>query len=186
MSRTSVCPWQHGAAFTAAPRKLLHHPQRMLGKYISKNMTVMDVGCGMGYFTVPMAQMAGTNGTVIAVDLQPQMLAGMLKNAGNMSVEKNIISVNCRGDSLCIKNWEGTVDFALVFMMLHEVVDQLRIIRELYAALSADGKLLFAEPIIHVKRAEFKQSLQTLQRAGFYVLDTPFIPICRAAVLGKR
>jgi len=186
MSRTSVCPWQAGSALNMAPRKLFHNPHRMLGKYISQEMTVMDVGCGMGYFTFPMALMAGTKGKVIAVDLQQEMLAGMQKNADDAGVGNNIIPVNCSGASLCIENRAGIIDFALVFMMLHEVPDQPGIIRELYAALSPKGKLLFAEPIIHVKRAEFDQSLKVMQHTGFHVLDTPSIPICRAAVLAKR
>lgn len=185
MSRTTVCPWQAGAALNIAPRKLLHNPRRMFGKYISENMTAVDVGCGMGYFTIPLAQMVGKNGKVIAVDLQPEMLGGMQKNAAHAQVGNHIIPVNCSGDSLCIEAWKGMVDFALIFMMLHEVPDQPRLIRELHTALSSTGILLFAEPVIHVKRAEFEQSMQTIQRAGFHVLDTPAIPICRAAVLKK-
>lgn len=186
MNRNTVCPWQAGHTLNIAPRRLLHNPQRMLGKYISQSMTVIDVGCGMGYFTIPMAQMVGEYGEVVAVDLQPEMLAGMLDNADNCRVGKIVTPVKCNKDSLGIENWEGKIDFALVFMMLHEVPDQQRVIRELYTALSQDGILLFAEPIIHVKQAEFMRSLQTIKREGFDVLDTPSIPICRAVVLRKR
>ena len=35
---------------------------------------VLESGCGMGYFTLPMAEMIGPLGKVIAADLQPKML----------------------------------------------------------------------------------------------------------------
>jgi ubiquinone/menaquinone biosynthesis C-methylase UbiE len=37
-------------------------------------MTVLDFGCGPGFFTLPMAQMVGASGHVMAVDLQAEML----------------------------------------------------------------------------------------------------------------
>jgi ubiquinone/menaquinone biosynthesis C-methylase UbiE len=33
-------------------------------------MTVADLGCGPGFFTIEMAKMVGNNGKVTAVDLQ--------------------------------------------------------------------------------------------------------------------
>jgi ubiquinone/menaquinone biosynthesis C-methylase UbiE len=37
-------------------------------------MTVLDLGCGPGFFSIAMAQMTGASGRVIAVDLQSGML----------------------------------------------------------------------------------------------------------------
>lgn len=79
---SGVCPWQAGAMLTTPLRKLFHNPQRILQTHLSAGMSAMDVGCGMGYFTIPMSRITGVNGQVIAVDLQPQMLDGLLKNAG--------------------------------------------------------------------------------------------------------
>ena len=36
---------------------------------------VADVGCGPGYFTLPIAKAVGPTGKVWAVDIEPQMLA---------------------------------------------------------------------------------------------------------------
>ncbi|MFC1971060.1 class I SAM-dependent methyltransferase [Chloroflexota bacterium] len=41
--------------------------------------TVLDVGPGMGYFTIPLAKLVGDTGKVIAADLQQKMLDGILK-----------------------------------------------------------------------------------------------------------
>jgi cyclopropane fatty-acyl-phospholipid synthase-like methyltransferase len=38
----------------------------MLGPYVKPGMTVLDVGCGMGFFSIGMARMVGDEGRVIA------------------------------------------------------------------------------------------------------------------------
>ena len=45
---------------------------------------------------------------------------------------------------------DAQADFALAFMMVHEVPDQRRLLGEIQACLKPDGKLLVAEPKIHV------------------------------------
>ncbi len=79
----------------------------------------------------------------------------------------------------------GSVDFALLFMMLHEVPDRERLVTEVHAALKPGGKLLFAEPAIHVSRKSFDRSLRIMRETGFKVAGTPKITICRAALLEK-
>src|SRR4051812_16795043 len=63
--------------------KALDHPLRMkyrdpvetLGPFgIAPGMTVLDLGCGTGTFTVEIARMVGENGIVHAVDLQPPLI----------------------------------------------------------------------------------------------------------------
>jgi 2-polyprenyl-3-methyl-5-hydroxy-6-metoxy-1,4-benzoquinol methylase len=65
-----VCPWWLAYTFDNPIRKLFHKPQKMLSLYVKEGMSVMDVGCGMGFFSIGMARMVGDNGNVIAVDLQ--------------------------------------------------------------------------------------------------------------------
>jgi len=42
---------------------------------ITPGMTVIDLCCGNGYFTVPLASLVGTPGRVVAIDLDADMLA---------------------------------------------------------------------------------------------------------------
>ncbi|MCL2880864.1 MAG: class I SAM-dependent methyltransferase [Treponema sp.] len=176
-----VCPWQAGPVLMASRRMVFHNPKRILSPYVNEGMIAMDIGCGMGYFTLPMSVMAGKNGKVIAVDLQAKMLEGLQKYAGKADAQ-TIVTHQCSQDALHIEQWNGTVDFALVFWMLHEVPDPQRLIRELHAAMSSKGKLLFAEPKMHVSAAAFQKSKQLMQNSGFIEIDAPKITMSRAVL----
>jgi ubiquinone/menaquinone biosynthesis C-methylase UbiE len=185
MKHDDLCPWQAGPVLASPLRKLLHNPSRMLAPYLSKGMTAVDIGSGMGFFTLPMCALAGETGRVIAVDLQREMLSGLRRKAAKAGVT-NLRLLQCAQNSLQIQKLTGKADFALLFWMLHEVPDPERLIRELRAALSATGRLLFAEPKAHVSAAAFEKSLTMILNCGFAVAETPKIAVSRAVVLGKK
>ncbi len=74
MAHHHICPWWYAYTFDNPLRHLFHKPERMLAGYVKPGMTVMDIGCGMGFFSIGMARMVGEEGAVISVDLQQQML----------------------------------------------------------------------------------------------------------------
>ena len=184
MEKHHICPWKAGSILTSALRKPIHNPRRIVQPYLSAGMTAMDIGCGMGYFTLPMADIAGKKGKVIAVDLQPEMLAGLQRNAKAAGIG-NITPHQCGYDSLNIGQWNQSVDFALIFMMLHEVPDAQRLIREVYEAMAPGGQLLFSEPVVHVGREKFRNSVSMIRSVGFQMVSSPKIHICRSAVWRK-
>ncbi|MBU4143260.1 hypothetical protein KJ590_04695, partial [Patescibacteria group bacterium] len=47
-----VCPWWLCYSFDNPLRRLFHDPERLLGPYVKTGMTAVDIGCGMGYFTI--------------------------------------------------------------------------------------------------------------------------------------
>jgi 2-polyprenyl-3-methyl-5-hydroxy-6-metoxy-1,4-benzoquinol methylase len=71
-------------------------------------------------------------------------------------------------------------------MMLHEVPDPDRLIREVYGALTPGGKLLFSEPIGHVNNEKFQSSVNMIQKIGFSIVATPKVRICRSTVFQKK
>jgi 2-polyprenyl-3-methyl-5-hydroxy-6-metoxy-1,4-benzoquinol methylase len=94
MKSTRTCPWWLAATFDNPFRRFFHNPAVILGDLVTPGQTVIDLGCGMGYFSLAMAKMVAPDGQVIAVDLQSQMLAG----ARRSSVTDYATSIHPRSD----------------------------------------------------------------------------------------
>lgn len=149
-------------------RRLLFNPGKMLCPYVREGMTVADIGCGPGFFAVPMARLVGSAGRVIAVDLQPAMLDRALRKARKEGMHDRIVLHRCPADSLGLHT---PLDFALCCWMMHEVPSPDHLLAELAALLKPGAPLLLAEPWAHVSRKRFEQTLASAQRAGF--TDSP-------------
>ena len=80
--QSGVCPWWLIRTLDNPLRRLFQNPEEILKDFVRTGDACLDVGCGIGYFTIPMAKLAGPSGNVTAVDLQPQMLAGVERRAG--------------------------------------------------------------------------------------------------------
>jgi ubiquinone/menaquinone biosynthesis C-methylase UbiE len=175
-----VCPWWVAYTFDNPLRKLVHKPQKVLGSYVKEGMTVMDLGCGMGYFSIGMAGLVGSTGKVIAVDLQQKMLNIMIKRARRAGLAGRIIPHLGRADAIAIDE----ADFILAFWMVHEVPDQEKFFKHLKTLLLSEGKILIAEPTMHVTAENFKRSLDIAQSCGLQCIEKPDIRFSHAALLG--
>jgi ubiquinone/menaquinone biosynthesis C-methylase UbiE len=127
-----VCPWWGGFFLDNPLRRLLHNPEKIVGLYVQPGMTVMDVGCGMGLFSIAMAKMVGDQGRVIAIDLQEKMLGVLRRRAERAGVADRIETHKCEQNHLGV---DVQADFALAFMMIHEVPEQRRLLSEIHACL---------------------------------------------------
>ncbi len=146
-------------------------------------MTVIDIGCGMGYFSIGMAKVVGEDGKIISVDIQQKMLDTLTKRAEEAGVAKRITTILCKDNKIGINE---KVDFALTFWMTHETPDELEFLKQVHAILKKSGKLLLAEPKIHVTFAEFKKTVARAQQAGFKLIESPRIDFSHTAVLEKQ
>ncbi len=145
-------------------------------------MAVMDVGCGMGLFSIAMAKMVGDQGRVIAVDLQQKMLDVLWRRANKAGVADRIETHKCEQNRLGV---DSQADFVLAFMMIHEVPDQRRLLGEIHDCLKPGGNLLVAEPKIHVPGKAFQQTVATAGELGLRVVEQPRVHGCRAVVFEK-
>ena len=72
-----VCPWWLGYVLASPLRRWLQDPAAIVAPYVREGMTVLEPGPGMGFFTLELARRVGPKGRVIAVDVQPRMIAGL-------------------------------------------------------------------------------------------------------------
>ena len=105
-------------------RKQQHDPQIILIEAgVTKGMTIVDLGSGPGFFTIPMAQMTGERGLVYAVDSNQAMLDGLKENIAKSEVNPNIIKM-VNSDVCHTGIPEQSVDLVLFANVLHEVEDK--------------------------------------------------------------
>lgn len=180
--RPHVCPWWGGYFIDNRFRRLLHKPERILSAHVQPGMTAMDFGCGMGLFAIPMARLVGSEGRVVAVDLQQKMLDVLRKRAEKAEVADRIETCRCEADSIGVS---GTMDFVLAFYSAHEVPDQQRLLSEIHDCLSPQGTLLVIEPIGHVTASAFRKTLSLAEETGFKLQDRPRVRLSHTALLGK-
>ncbi len=177
-----LCPRWMCFTFDNGLRRLVQNPDQIISPYIRQGDIVLDVGPGIGYFTIPMARLVGDRGCVIAADLQESMLRGISKRALRAGVGKRIVLRHSSVDSL---NVGGTMDFALAFWMVHEVPDLKNFMAQLFDVLKEGGRLLVCEPRLHVSQKQFQKEMEAARLAGFILTDQPSIPLSWAALLSR-
>jgi ubiquinone/menaquinone biosynthesis C-methylase UbiE len=175
-----VCPWWHCFAFDNIFRKVLQDPEKILKPYIQEGSTILDIGCGMGYFTIALARIVGEKGQVIAVDIQKRMLSALERRAKRARLEKRIVLQLNTQDSLRI---DRKADFALAFWMIHEVPDPVRFLEQIKLNLKSGALFLMVEPIIHVNRKMFEETVRLVQEVGFILQGNPHIFLSHSALL---
>jgi len=164
-----VCPWWIGYFLLSPLRKLIEDPKENLGPHVREKMTVLDFGCAMGFFTLPLAELVGPEGKVVALDLQERMIATLQRRARKAGLESRIETVVAA--SAGELNRPGEFDFILTAHVIHEVPDQRILFQELFDLLRPGGRLLAIEPKGHVSAADFDESLKLAEDAGFAVID---------------
>jgi len=179
--RNRVCPVELADSLDGRIRRWWQDPRKILSPYVREGMTVLDVGCGPGFFSIEMARMAGRNGKVISADLQDGMLEKLRNKIRGTELEKRITLVKCRKDDI---NVSEKVDFGLAFFVIHEVPDKESFFKQLKSILNDKGQILVVEPrLFHVSRKAFELTMTIAGKAGFRIHPGPRLSFSWSAVL---
>lgn len=179
-----VCPWWLGYLLASPIRRLFFDPAPVVAPYVRPGMTVLEPGPGMGFFTLEMARLAGPAGRIVAVDLQPRMIAGLKKRAQKAGLLNRIDARLATPDSLGVAGLEA--DFALAFAVVHEIPGVEQFFAQMAAAMKTGALLLMAEPKGHVKSEDVEKELQAAAAAGFSLVDRPSIRSSQTALLKRN
>lgn len=122
-------------------REQLIPPEVLISQMpILKDHTLLDVGAGSGFFTIPMAER--TENTVYAMDPDPRMLKVIEAKAREKGIS-NIEPLPETIEHLSLQN--GSIDFVIASLILHEVKSLPAALAKIYEVLSPGGHLLCLE-----------------------------------------
>ncbi len=109
---------------------------------VKPGMTVCDIGCGNGYYTLQLAEMVGPTGRVLAVDIQPEMLDMLRKRAAKAGLT-NIAPII--GSPYDPKLPEGEVDLILLVDVYHEFSHPAQMLGAMRDSLAPKGVIALLE-----------------------------------------
>lgn len=164
----------------------MQDPETIMRPYVREGMAVLDVGCGMGFFSLPLAKLVGETGKVVCIDIQEKMIEGLLRKARKAGLIERIDARVCSQASIGVSDIAGRIDFAVLFALVHEVPDKKKLFSEVYAILKQFAKLLLSEPKGHVSRLDFEKTVSIAQDVGFEILCDLEIGRSRTVLLQTR
>ncbi len=179
-NKKRVCPVERSHGLDNIFRKLIHNPRKILGNYIKEGMTILDIGCGPGFFSIEIAKMVGNSGKVIAADLQKGMLDKLESKIKGKEIGKRIKLHKCTENRIGVSE---KVDFALAFYVVHEIPNQESFMTEVKSILKPNGLFFIIEPSFHVSKQEFKDCIKKATELGFKPIKMPKVLFSRAIVL---
>ncbi|VVB64251.1 tRNA (adenine(57)-N(1)/adenine(58)-N(1))-methyltransferase TrmI [uncultured archaeon] len=177
-----VCPWQHAWFLDNWIRRLIHNPEKIVGKYIEKGQTILDLGCGPGMFSLFMARMVGEEGKVISMDIQEEMLQILRRKSEEAGLDSRILLHKSRPDRIGLRE---KADFALAFYMVHEVPDKAGFLSEVATLVKPLGRVLIVEPKLHVSKSSFEETVEVAQSTGLRLISRPKVLFSRTVLLQR-
>ena len=182
----SVCPVWVGYFLASPVRKLFQNPEKMLAPYVEDGMKILDIGCAMGFFSLPLAQMIGSNGKVICVDVQEKMIKSLEKRAQKAGLANRIETRVCHHNSLGLDDLKEKIDFAFASAVVHEVPDAHVFFSQIYETIKPAGTFLVVEPKGHVSEKDFEITTSIAEQNGFNVIDSSRTGRGHTVLLGKN
>jgi len=123
-------------------RELLPPEKTLLSLGLQSGDIMADIGCGIGYFSIPASKILGTSGKVFALDISQEMLKEVEKKIIELNIS-NIKTILTDGDKLELKNFG--INFAFVSHVIHEIEGKEKFLEEIKSILVDKGRIAIVE-----------------------------------------
>jgi ubiquinone/menaquinone biosynthesis C-methylase UbiE len=148
---------------------------------LQPGMTVLDIGCGPGRLTLPLAQQLGTQGKVVAIDVQPGMLDRARERAKAANLNNiRFLEIGLGNGILDVRS----ADRALLVTVLGEIPNREAALKEIFDALNPGGILSVSEMIFDPHFQRRKTVTQLAVATGFK--EIAFFGNCLAFTLNLQ
>lgn len=120
-------------------RRLFRPPERFLSEHLSSGNAAADLGCGPGFFTLPMAKIVGSDGVVHAVDFDPKAVDRVAAKASRLAYGGSIVARAASASQIDFIE-SGSIDFVLAEGLLCCMKDHAGAVRQIKRILKPNGR----------------------------------------------
>lgn len=165
-------PW-----LTRESREREEEPAKLMKALrLKPGMTVCDMGCGNGFYSLKMAKVIQPKGKVLAVDIQPQMLSLLKQRASDAGVE-NVQPI--LGGLADPKLPAGSCDLILLVDVYHEFSHPVHMLAAMRKALKPAGRIVLVEfrtedrdvPIYPLHKMSKAQVMKEIPANGYKLVE---------------
>lgn len=151
-------------------RRKFQPPEEMPGRFgIQPGMKVLEVGPGNGRYTAAVARAVGPQGRVVAIDIEPKMIARLqacLEAENLENVDARVANVYNLPDA------DESYDAAYLITVIGEIPQPERALKEFFRVIKPSGLLAFSEFFPDPDYPSPLKTIQIAQAAGFRLRST--------------
>jgi len=108
--------------------------------------SILDLGCGTGKQTIPLAKLVGNNGHILSIDLSNEALDVLQKEAVELGLDKRINTLCCRHDDIHKHLKKNAFNRIVSSYSLYYSENPEKVIKTIWNSLITDGVLFFCGP----------------------------------------
>ena len=158
-------------------RELLPQDETLIKLGLHEGDVMADIGCGIGYFTIPASKIVGDSGNIFAMDISSEMLQDVEIKIKSNDISNIEIILTEEND---LKLEDNKITFAFISTVLHEADEKENFLKEIKRIISPKGKIAIVEwqkiisdfgpPIDH--RLDKMDLIKVLDTVGFSNIST--------------
>lgn len=178
--RPMITPPQVGFVLDSGLRRWYRKTSAMLPAVdLRDSLHVLEVGGGVGTFTIPLAEQVAPDGKVFSVELQAGMLRQQARSVRRSGLENIWLH---RADALQLPFADHSFDRAVLIAVLPMLRDKQRGLQELRRVLKPNGMLIVSEDLIEPEYVPLLVTRRWCTQAGFVEIKAQREGLCYTAV----
>lgn len=164
-------PYPHWCSFTLMNplrRRLIDRAKIVRDAGVTLGSTVLEIGCGPGFFTEYLARHAGKEGKVYSQDVQPQMIEKLKRNMSNFTISENIVPI--LSDSTKFDLPDKSIDVVFTANVFEEIEEEgglVDTVNEVSRLCKDGGYLFYMEHVGGVGLTRIENTIKAIEEKGF-------------------
>ncbi len=131
---------RHGYYHNDAERREWQNPEQILNSIgLKSGLKFIDIGCGIGFFTIPAAKIVGNEGRVYALDINEEAIGILRKRVENEGLNNLTLQVG-KAEEITFCNY--CADIIFFGINLHDFANPKKVLINAKRMLKSQGRLI--------------------------------------------